>query len=341
MRNRSPRAGHWPTMQDVARRAGVSAMTVSRALAAPEKVDPTTRARIRDAVRELGYVPDRLAGGLSSRRSGLIAALVSTLTNSIFAPTVDGLTAAVRRAGYEVLLGSTDYSIEGEEALIAAALSRRPDGLVLTGTIHTSAARELLRNAAVPVVETWDLPENPIDMTVGFSNIEAGRAMTHWLHEFGYRRIAFIGTAGEGDSRGQLRAKGYRRAMAELGLGQPVVITTGGGAPGLAEGAAALARLGERYPEADAVFCVSDIVAAGAILECRRRGVAVPQRLAIAGFGDFDLASEAALDLTTVRIPGFVIGERAGQMLIERIEGRSVEPKVVDVGFDLVRRQSA
>src|SRR5918996_3220915 len=311
MRSRPPSAAGWPTMQDVAQRAQVSPMTVSRVLNGPDKVAPETRERVRVAIAELGYVPDRLAGGLSSRRSGLITALVSTLTNSIFAPTIDGLTAAVRRAGYEVLLGSTDYSIEGEEALIAAALSRRPDGLVLTGSIHTSAARELLRNAAVPVVETWDLPENPIDMTVGFSNIEAGRAMTHWLHEFGYRRIPLIGTAGEGDSRGQLPAKGYRRAMAELGLRQPVVITTGASAPGLAEGAAALARLGERYPEADAVFCVSDIVAAGAILECRRRGVAVPQRLAIAGFGDFDLASEAALDLTTVRIPGVVIGVRA------------------------------
>jgi LacI family gluconate utilization system Gnt-I transcriptional repressor len=340
MRSRMPGTGGWPTMQDVAQLARVSPMTVSRVLNEPDKVAPETRERVRAAITELGYVPDRLAGGLSSRRSGLITALVSTLTNSIFAPTIDGLTTTVRQAGYEVLLGSTDYSMASEEALISAALSRRPDGLLLTGTIHTDAARQLLQNAGVPVVETWDLPKDPLDMAVGFSNLEAGRAMTQALRSYGYRRIAFIGSGGEQDTRGRLRHEGYRKALAQSGGGEPIFVETREG-PSISDGAQAMARLLESHPEADAVFCGSDAIAAGALLECRRQGVAVPERLAIAGFGDFEIAPETALDLTTVRIPGHDIGERAGEMLIAAIEGERVEPAVIDVGFEIVRRSSA
>jgi LacI family gluconate utilization system Gnt-I transcriptional repressor len=339
MRSRTLSAG-WPTMQDVAQRARVSPMTVSRVLNEPDKVAPETRERVRAAIAELGYVPDRLAGGLSSRRSGLITALVSTLTNSIFAPTIDGLTTTVRQAGYEVLLGSTDYSMASEEALISAALSRRPDGLLLTGTIHTDGARQLLQNAGVPVVETWDLPKDPLDMAVGFSNLDAGRAMTQALQSYGYRRIAFIGSGGEQDTRGRLRFEGYRKALARSGADDPIFVETREG-PSISDGAQAMARLLESHPEADAVFCGSDAIAAGALLECRRRSVAVPGRLAIAGFGDFEIAPETALDLTTVRIPGHDIGERAGEMLIAAIEGERAEPAVIDVGFEIVRRSSA
>lgn len=339
MRSRTLSTG-WPTMQDVAQRARVSPMTVSRVLNEPDKVAPETRERVRAAITELGYVPDRLAGGLSSRRSGLITALVSTLTNSIFAPTIDGLTTTVRQAGYEVLLGSTDYSMASEEALISAALSRRPDGLLLTGTIHTDAARQLLQNAGVPVVETWDLPKEPLDMAVGFSNLEAGRAMTQALQGYGYRRIAFIGSGSEQDTRGRLRHEGYREALARSRADDPIFVKTREG-PSISDGAQAMARLLETHPEADAVFCGSDAIAAGALLECRRRGVAVPGRLAIAGFGDFEIAPETALDLTTVRIPGHDIGERAGEMLIAAIEGERVDPAVIDVGFEIVRRSSA
>jgi LacI family transcriptional regulator, gluconate utilization system Gnt-I transcriptional repressor len=340
MRIRNPSANGWPTMQDVAQRARVSPMTVSRVLNEPDKVAPGTRERVRAAITELGYVPDRLAGGLSSRRSGLITALVSTLTNSIFAPTIDGLTTTVRRAGYEVLLGSTDYSMAGEEALISAALSRRPDGLMLTGTIHTEAARVLLQNAGVPVVETWDLPKHPVDMAVGFSNLEAGRAMTRALQGYGYRRIAFIGSGGEQDVRGRLRLEGYRRAIVGPGTHDPIVIETREG-PSISDGAQAMARLLETHPNADAAFCGSDAIAAGALLECRRRRVAVPECMAIAGFGDFEIAPETALDLTTVRIPGHDIGERAGTMLIAAIRGERVDAPVVDVGFEVIRRSSA
>ena len=328
-------------MQDVAARAGVSPMTVSRALKTPEKVAPETRAKIAAAIADLGYVPDRIAGGLSSRRSRLLAALVSTLANSIFATTVDGLRSAAHSAGYEVLLGSTDYSLADEEALIRAVLSRRPDGMALTGSIHTDAVRRLLAHAGTPVVETWDLPDDPMDMVVGFSNVAAGQAMTERLLELGYCRVGFIGRASPSDIRGAKRLSGYRRALQERGLDSERVINVEATSPAFPEGARGLDELLLRHPDTDAVFCTSDAVAAGALLQCRRREIAVPDQMAVAGFGDFDIAGDLALELTTVQVPGLAIGEQAARLLIERIEGRSAARSIVDVGFEIVRRRSA
>ena len=328
-------------MQDVAARAGVSPMTVSRALKTPEKVAPGTRAKVQAAIAALGYVPDRIAGGLSSRHSRLLAALVSTLSSSIFASTVDGLRNGAHAAGYEVLLGSTDYSLADEEALIRAVLSRRPDGIALTGSIHTDVVRRLLAQAATPVVETWDLPDEPLDMVVGFSNIAAGQAMTEQLVELGYRRIGFIGRVSPSDVRGAKRLAGYRRALEARALGPERVINVDATSPAFPEGACGMDKLLERYPDTDAVFCTSDAVAAGALLQCRRRGIAVPGQMAVAGFGDFDIAGDLALELTTVRVPGLAIGEHAARLLIERIEGRNAPSPVIDVGFEIVRRRSA
>jgi LacI family gluconate utilization system Gnt-I transcriptional repressor len=163
-------------MEDVARLAGVSAITVSRALRHPEKVANETRDRITSAIRTLGYVPNLTAASLASNRSGIIAAIIPTVTNSIFADTVQGMSDRLRREGYQLLLGNTGYSVEEESALVSAFLARRPDGIILTGARHTPTTREMLADANLPVVETWDLAVEPIDMMVGFSNFEAAHA---------------------------------------------------------------------------------------------------------------------------------------------------------------------
>jgi LacI family gluconate utilization system Gnt-I transcriptional repressor len=328
-------------MEDVARRAGVSQMTVSRALRTPEKVASATRARIAAAVAELDYVPDLAAGGLAARRSGIVAVIVSTLENSIFAATVQGLSAALHGQGYAVLLGASDYSREGEEELLRAVLGRRPDGIVLTDYVHTPAARRLLAAAGVPVVETWELPAAPIDTAVGFSNHAAGWAMTLALHGYGYRRIAFVGSAAEDDRRGRLRREGYRAALAELGAGPPREVGLPAAVTGITDGPAALGALLAGCPDADAAFCVVDALAAGLLLACRRRGLDVPGRLGVAGFGDFDLAHPDALDITSVRVAGRTIGAAAGELLLARMRGEPTAAKVRDVGFEVVRRGSA
>ena len=301
-------------MEDVARRAGVSQMTVSRALRTPDKVAPATRARIASAVAELDYVPDLMAGGLAAKRSRLVAVIVSTLENSIFAATVEGLTAVLREEGYAVLLGASGYSREAEEQLVRAALGRRPDGLVLTGDLHTPATRRLLQASGIPMVETWELPEAPLDLAVGFSNHEAGAAMVRTLHGCGYRRIAFIGTAIGGRSA---RPPSARRLSCGAGGARRRAAARAAPCrsrwPGITDGPMALDALLTAHPDADAAFCVVDGLAAGLILACRRRGLDVPGQLAVAGFGDFDLAQPAGLDITTVRVSGLEIGRYAGE----------------------------
>ncbi len=332
-------------MGEVAARAGVSPMTVSRVLKAPDRVRAATRERVERAIAELGYVPDAAAGALASRQSRLVAALVSTLAGSIFASTIAGLGAALREAGHELLLGTTEYSSASEEALLRAVLGRRPDGLVLSAGQHTPAARRLLERATrglgVPVVEIWQLPEWPVDMAVGFSNFAAGRAMTAFLADLGYRRIAFLGVLGPDDFRGRRRYAGYLEVLKARGLGAPRTFGSGGASASVAEGAAGLAALLERWPDCDAVFCGSDPIAFGAITEAARRGLAVPGDLAVAGFGDFDYAGDAGLALTTVRIPGERIGRETARLLLERKAGKLAGPVVVDLGFELVRRRTA
>ena len=331
----------WVTMADVAAAAGVSPMTVSRALRAPGRLRPATRARVEAAIEALGYVRDAGAGALASRESRLVAALVSTLSGSIFASTIAGLGATLRAAGHELLLGTTDYSPASEEALLRATLARRPDGLVLSTDRHTPAAQRLLARAAAPVVEIWQLPERPVDMAVGFSNYAAGRAMTAFLLDCGYRRIGFVGTLGALDHRGRRRHQGYLEVLADRGLGPPRTLSSEAIYASPEDGASGLARLLERFPDTDAVFCGSDPIALGAMMEAARRGRRVPADLAIAGFGDFDYAGDAGLGLTTVRIPGERIGEEAGRLILERKAGAIEGPLVVDVGFELVRRRTA
>ena len=207
-----------PTMADVAARAGVSTMTVSRALKDGASIAPDTRRHIMKAVEELGYVLDLSAGSLSSKRSGFVAALIPSINNSNFADTARGLTDALAGSGLQLLLAYTDYSMEKEEELIGSMLRRRPEAIVVTGGSHTARARKLLENSGIPVVETWDLPKKPVRHVVGFSNAEASKALVRYLHGKGYRRIAFIGGTTNRDTRGADRRAGYEAAMAELGL---------------------------------------------------------------------------------------------------------------------------
>jgi len=334
-------ANGWVTMQDVAREAGVSAMTVSRVLKVPAKVAPPTRHRVEAAIARLGYVPDSVAGALSSGRSRLVAAILSTLGGSIFVSTVAGLGETLRARGHQLLLGTTDYSQESEEALLAATLGRRPDGLVLTSGVHTEDARAMLGHAAIPVVELWELPETPIDMAVGFSNHAAGQAMTRFLFELGYRRIAFLGALGPEDRRGRARFDGYAEAVTELGIGPTREIGLGAPTSPIEHGARSLPMLLERWPECDAVFCASDAMALGVFMEAMRRGVAVPGQLAIAGLGDFEYAGDHGLGLTTLAIPGERMGREAARLLLARKDGAAPPGTVVDVGFEPVRRATA
>jgi LacI family transcriptional regulator, gluconate utilization system Gnt-I transcriptional repressor len=327
-------------MVDVAKAAGVGAITVSRVLSAPEKVAPETRAKVLSAIEALRYVPNLAAGTLKSRRSRIVAAVVPTLRNSIFADTVEAMSEVLRADGYELLLGNSGYSAEEEEALVATFLGRQPDAMILTGVQHTATTRRRLKAAGIPVVETWDETARPLDMVAGFSNVEAARRMTHALIERGYRGIAFAGVPPQSEWRSAQRQAGYAQAMEERGL-SPTVIEVRNAGLAISNGAEALSRLVEQSPEADAVFFANDFLAFGGLIEAQRRGWPVPARIAVAGFGDFEIARETLPALSTVRVPGAAIGREAARLVLQRLAGETPPLRQIDLGFEIVLRESA
>lgn len=312
------------TMADVAARVGVSKMTVSRALNCSEVSTRTKsealRQRILKTCKDMGYVIDQTARTFASKRSGFVAVLIPALNNSNFSDTVRGLTEAVESSGLQVLLGYTDYDVHTEERLLRAMLTRRPEGVILTGGSHTLVARKLLRAAGVPVIETWDLVTDPIEHTVGFSNALASAELVRQLHGKGYRRIAFLGGVPESDERGSDRRRGFEQAMTELGLDPGRILSVGHAPVSMTDGAQGVAQLMARWPDVQALVCVSDPAAFGALMECQRRGWVVPERIAIAGFGGFEVASACYPQLTTVAVDCVGIGRSAGQLLLRALE---------------------
>ena len=331
----APRAGKAVTIRDVAKVAGVSPITVSRALNNPDLVTPDTLERVRAVVARTGYVPNFLAGSLRSRRSRVIAAVFPQITNSMFADAIQALTDRLRAEGYEVLLGLSSYE-QREDELIAGILGRRPEGIYLTGINHSPQTRRRLIASHIPVVEAWDLTPTPIDMLVGFSHEKAGAAMARHLLAKGHRRIGLVWGK---DPRAGVRRRGIEEALAEAGI--DAVPASLEPPPGKfqfgREGFADLLRRGERV---SAVACSSDPLAQGVVAEAQQRGLRIPEDLAVIGFGDFDFAAHTSPSLTTIAIEKARIGQLAAEALIARIEGREVAERVVDVGFRLVERDS-
>jgi LacI family transcriptional regulator, gluconate utilization system Gnt-I transcriptional repressor len=332
------------TMQNIAALAGVSAMTVSRALKSDGVVSPGTRERVLKVVNQTGYVPDATARVFASGRSGFIAALVPSINNSNFADTTRGMSGAFEQAGLQILLGDTGYSLEREEDLIGALLQRRPEAVVLTGGVHTSRTRNMLASVDIPIVETWDLPKAPLGHVVGFSNAAAGRAIVTYLHGRGYRRIGFIGGTTNRDTRGSERRAGYIKAVKELGLPEGRIVTFGKPPVSIEQGGEALGLMLQQWPDIDAVACVSDLSAFGVLMECHRRGISVPRQLAVAGFGDFDVARCAWPRLTTIGVDCVGIGERTAQIILSALERRkrraAMSPERVTMEFKVIARES-
>lgn len=255
-------------MTDVAREAGVSRVTVSRVLSAPDTVAPATRAIVEATIARLGFVPNLNAGTLASSRSRIIGALVPTLSNAWFADTMNGLSASIAAAGYQLMLGQTPYDMHEEERLVDAFIGRCVDGIVLTGTQHAPGVRQKLQRQHMPVVECWDLSDAPIDTIVGFSNRAAGAAVARHLVERGCRRLGFIGAQ---EHRSSLRLQGFRDAAPALGI-DSVNVHLVQAPSSVLDGAQGLEQLVADYPLLDGLFCSNDTLALGALMACRNNG---------------------------------------------------------------------
>lgn len=324
------------TLADVAQIAGVSAITVSRALNSPDIVSLATLEAVRSAVKQVNYVPNLVAGGLASNRSNLVVAIVPTVASPMFAGTIEALEETLGRAGFQLMIGVSGYSLEKEDRLLQTVLSRRPAGVVLTGTLHSADVRARLLATKVPVVETWDLTPDPIGLVVGFSAENIGRDVARHLRDRGYRRPAIL--SGD-DRRAVVRARGFRDEALRLGLPEPLLHTVP--APtSVGHGRAGLSELLKREPRIDAIACSSDTLALGVLLEAQARALAVPRKLGVMGFGDLNFAATAHPPLSTVAIDGAAMGRHAASFLIARSTGRRVKQRVVDVGYTLVPRAS-
>ncbi|MFO1399551.1 MAG: LacI family DNA-binding transcriptional regulator [Burkholderiales bacterium] len=333
-RSSSPRATGSVTLADVAQLAGVSPITVSRVLNHPELVTPSTLARVQQVIARTGYVPNLLAGGLASKRSRLVAAIVPSITNGIFVETIQALTDRLWEAGYQVLLGLSGYPPAREEALLAAVLSRRPDAIFLTGINHSPSTRQRLLATRIPIVESWDMTPTPLDMLVGFSHEDVGAAVARHLVAKGHRRFGMIFAD---DERALARRRGFLSELAARGVVAPRIETVA--APStLGLGRQSLARLLARGKPPTAVFCSSDLLAHGALEEARSRDLRMPQDLALMGFGDLDFAQHTSPALSTVRIDRAAIGRRAAELVLARIAHEAPASTVVDVGFAIVDR---
>lgn len=334
-------------MRDVANLAGVSVMTVSRVLADRQKVSAKARARVLRAVDQIGYVPDHNAGSLSSQRSHFVALILPTLTNSNFADTAEGLTEVLTTHGYRPLIGYSSYSLEQEEALIRVMLARRPDAIVLVGAEHTKAAVILLHQSGIPVVEIWERPQHPVDIAIGYSNVDVGRLAAQHLIALGHTRIAALGAGQAGDVsdlRGEQRLAGFSTALMEAGISADLVIRTARPPFSFTQGADAMKLLLAQAPDVQAVFVVSDLPAVGAVMECHRQGICVPEQISIMGFGNFEVGVQCVPSLTTVSVNARLIGQRTGEYLVDLLDSPEpagkTRPATVDLGFELLVRTS-
>lgn len=325
------------TSADVARLAGVSAMTVSRVLNTPERVPAATVERVQAAASQLGYVRNRMAGGLRSNKSHLVAAIVPALSSPIFSDTIEALTEGLATRGYHLIVGQTGYSQPREDEILADIIGRRPDAIVVTGTIHSEEGTRLLRSAGVPVLETWDLSSDPIDMLIGFSHEAVGAAVSQYLIQKGRRRLALIG--GD-DARSQRRWRTYAQHTRELGLAAPLAHFVPPPAK-LGDGRQALIALLEQADDLDGIFCSSDMLAAGVLIQAHACGISVPSSLSVVGFGDLNFAGDLEPALTTVRVDAARMGHLAAETLVKRLRGEAVPDRVVDLGFSIMERRSS
>ena len=326
------------TLADVARAAGVSPITVSRALRGERAVDPVLIARVQAAAQALGYVPDPAARALASQRSSHVAVLVPMLSNALFVDLLDAVQRSLRPAGYQTLMGVTHYNADEEELLLRELLLQRPAGLLVTGLDRSDAARGLVANSGVPCVHLMEVCSTPGVYSVGFSQADASAELTRHLLGNGRKRIAFA--AAQLDARTLQRLEGFRRELGAAGLYDAALEWLDPLPSSIALGGQMFMQITQTQPDVDAIFFCNDDLAQGALLAALRLGVAVPGKVAVAGFNDLTGSDQMVPSLTTVRTPRAEIGTAAAQMLLALMNSESVASPFIDLGYALVVRES-
>ncbi len=330
--------GNRVRLSDVAKRAEVGVGTVSRVLNRSAKVSAITRQKVLDAIAELGYTPNMVARSLAANRTGLIAAIIPEIGYTQHSEIILGMTNVLHTNGMNLIIDTCGYSDEGELQVIEAFLARRPDAIYVTGVRHTEAVRTILERSEIPVVEGGNLTDHPIDTVVGYSNFNASVELTRLLIDRGYRLIWHV-TAYKDFNNGCIedRLEGFRWATSTEGGLEVNVIRCENSFDG---GAEAVRLVTASDVKVGALTFATDVMAVGGLLECQRRGIAVPERLGIAGFGDLTIARSINPALTTVKVDRLGLGRKAAEIIVSRLKGNGHSSRVVDVGFEVVERES-
>lgn len=328
------------TLSDVARRAGVSPVTVSRAIRHPEMVSEDLRTRIDEAVRALNYIPNSLAAALASTKTRIVGVVVPSLTNSVFDDYLSGIQDVLDKAGIQMLVSNSRYSEKEEEKAIQTLLGYHPEAMIVVGVDQSVRARQLLKNSAAPVVQTMDVTADPIDLNVGFDHRAGGAAAVRFLLDMGHRRIGHLTV--RTDPRAGRRLEGYLKEMYDHGLSTEGMVAASPYSTSVQRGSELFAELIERRPDTTAVFTCNDDLALGALFECQRRGIRVPQDVSIIGFNDLDFGQSAVPSLSSVSTERRKVGTWAAEAIVEIIRGSGRRPRqtTVDMGLRIEARGS-
>lgn len=321
------------TLTDVALEAGVSEITVSRVIRARGPISEETRKRVQGAIEKVGYVPNRLAGGLASAGSELLAIIIPSHAHA-YGDVLRGIDASVSKRGLRTVVSVTDYDTSAERQMVKSLLSWRPTAIVLIGLEHEFETIRLLRSAGTIVVEIMDVDGAAVDIAVGMSHVKAGREMAAFLLDRGHRAFGYIGHNTSRDQRAAKRKQGFVSAIAEAG-GRLVGEIVSTGHPPVQVGRAGMAELLNKHPEITAVYFSDDDLAIGGVFHCMAESIPVPGRVAIAGFSGINLGQALPRPLTTTQSLRFEMGSLAGKYIIARVEGQEV-PDHTDVGFRLL-----
>ncbi|WP_312529498.1 LacI family DNA-binding transcriptional regulator [Paracoccus sp. (in: a-proteobacteria)] len=302
------------TLRDVSEAAGVSEMTVSRVLRNRGDVSAATREKVLTAARTLGYVPNKIAGGLASQRVNLVAVIIPSLSNMVFPDVLGGISAELDDTDLQPVVGVTNYSPSREDSVLYDMLSWRPSGVILAGLEHSKAARAMLDNAAIPVIEIMDVDGDPIDTAVGISHRRAGRDMAEEILRAGYRRIGFIGTHMPEDHRARKRLAGFEQRLEEAGISLTAREFYQGGSS-LQKGRELTQRILTREPDLDFLYYSNDMIGAGGLLWCMEQGLDIPGKLGLAGFNGVELLDGLPMRLATTDARRVDIGRRAARIV--------------------------
>lgn len=311
-----------PTLEDVAKAAGVSTATVSRCLNYPDRVVESTRKRVMDQVESLGYAPNFAARVMAAKRSFTIGAIIPTMENAIFARGLQAFQEVLHSKGYTLLVASSVYQPEIEREQIRTLVSRGADGLLLIGHDRDPALYEFLENQNVPALVAWTYDEQGARPSVGFENSTPMQNLTQEVLRLGHRKIGVISAVTKGNDRARQRVDGIKDALVAAGE-NPDALTIIETTYDVKNGAAAFETLMAQPNRPTAVICGNDVLAVGAIARARALGLDVPGDVSITGFDDIELAKIVSPALTTVQVPHRKMGRMAARALIEMVETKT------------------